>query len=114
MSIPDYQTLMAPVPHQLADGGEHAARDLAAVLAKPFALSDDELAQVLPGGASRRDRSPRSTASSPRGVDGAARKAGGALVSHWSDGSVAEPSTERNLECRCRSSSAHGAAKEAP
>lgn len=48
--IPDYQTLMAPVLRQLADGGQHAVKDMAAALAVGFGLTDDELAQVLPSG----------------------------------------------------------------
>lgn len=52
MTIPDYQTLMAPVLRELADGTERATRDLAAALAPVFSLTDEELAQSLPSGQS--------------------------------------------------------------
>ena len=50
MSIPDYESLMAPVLHKLVDGQEHAARDIAAELARDLGLTDAELAEVLPSG----------------------------------------------------------------
>ena len=50
VSIPDYQSLMAPVLHKLVDGHEHAARDIAADLARELGLTDAELAEVLPSG----------------------------------------------------------------
>lgn len=52
MTIPDYQTLMAPVLHELSDGREWAAKDLAAALVPVFSLADEELAQTLPSGQS--------------------------------------------------------------
>lgn len=52
MTIPDYQTLMAPVLDELSDGRERTAKDLAAALVAVFSLTDEELAQTLPSGQS--------------------------------------------------------------
>jgi restriction system protein len=53
MPIPDYQTLMRPLLELLADGEEHALRDLRGVLADTFALTQEEREQMLPSGGSR-------------------------------------------------------------
>ena len=48
--IPDYQTLMLPLLRIAQDGGEHRIGDTAKQLAKEFALSDEELGELLPSG----------------------------------------------------------------
>jgi restriction system protein len=50
MSIPDFQTLMLPLLRFCADGGEHGGHDALPVLAQEFALSESELAELLPSG----------------------------------------------------------------
>ena len=50
MAIPDYQTLMLPLLRRLADGHEHALRDLVSALADEFRLTPEERAQPLPSG----------------------------------------------------------------
>lgn len=50
MSIPDFQTLMLPLLHHLADGAEHNNQETLISLAKEFNLTDGELAQLLPSG----------------------------------------------------------------
>lgn len=52
MTIPNYQAIMAPLLHRLADGQPHRVRDLADELAKDFGLTDEELSEVLPSGRS--------------------------------------------------------------
>jgi restriction system protein len=50
MPIPDFQTLMLPLLRFCADGGEHGRHDALPVLAGEFALSETELAELLPSG----------------------------------------------------------------
>lgn len=50
MPIPDFQTLMLPLLRFCADGGEHGRHDALPVLAGEFALSESELAELLPSG----------------------------------------------------------------
>ncbi|MDL9936413.1 restriction endonuclease [Gordonia sp. ABSL1-1] len=54
MTVPDYQTLMRPVLAYLADGQVHRSRDVVDAMADHFGLSDDERAEMLPSGASKR------------------------------------------------------------
>lgn len=53
MPIPDYQTFMLPVLRYVGDRPKESVliRDLFAVLAKEFALTDDDLREMLPSGA---------------------------------------------------------------
>jgi len=50
MAIPDYQTCMLPFLRFLADGKEHTLRDAEDSLAKKFALTPVERAELLPSG----------------------------------------------------------------
>lgn len=50
MLIPDFQTLMLPLLRFCADGGEHGRHDALPFLAQEFALSESELAELLPSG----------------------------------------------------------------
>lgn len=50
MTIPSYETLMAPLLRQLLDGREHQVRELAASLAAERGLTAAELAQMVPSG----------------------------------------------------------------
>lgn len=50
MAIPDFQTLMLPLLRFCADGAEHGRHDALPVLAREFALSEVELAELLPSG----------------------------------------------------------------
>lgn len=50
MAIPDFQTLMLPVLRHLADGGDHAVRDIVAAMSDEFGLAPDERAALLPSG----------------------------------------------------------------
>lgn len=50
MPIPDYQTLMLPFLRIAGDGQEHRFRDTVEILAKEFALTDDERNALLPSG----------------------------------------------------------------
>lgn len=50
MPIPDYQTLMLPLLTVLRDGREHGVRDARDLIARQFALSDEELRQTVPSG----------------------------------------------------------------
>lgn len=50
MAIPDFQTLMLPVLNSAAGGAEVRIGDVVDQLAKMFALSDEERAQLLPSG----------------------------------------------------------------
>ena len=53
MAIPDYQTFMLPVLRYVGDRPKESVviRDLFGVLAKEFSLSDDDLREMLPSGA---------------------------------------------------------------
>ncbi|MBR5958573.1 MAG: restriction endonuclease, partial [Salinivirgaceae bacterium] len=48
--IPDYQTLMLPLLKKISDGAEHKMRDLTELLAKDFALTEEELSVQIPSG----------------------------------------------------------------
>src|SRR5262249_50543523 len=48
--IPDYQTLMLPLLRLAQDGAEHRIGDTSQQLAKEFALSDEEMSELLPSG----------------------------------------------------------------
>lgn len=50
MTLPDYQSLMAPFLNELADGQAHAVRDVADQLANHLALPEAELSEPLPSG----------------------------------------------------------------
>jgi restriction system protein len=50
MPIPDFQTLMLPLLRFCADGREHGRHDAQPFLAQEFALSESELAELLPSG----------------------------------------------------------------
>ncbi len=53
MAIPDFQTIMLPLLRFYADGREHANRDVVAVLADDFNLTEDERDKLLPSGTQR-------------------------------------------------------------
>jgi restriction system protein len=48
--IPDFQTIMLPVLESLADGQEKTIRDLTALLADRYGLTEAERAEVIPSG----------------------------------------------------------------
>lgn len=50
MAIPDYQTLMLPLLKALVDKQECSLRDVVALLANEFGLSEDERTRLLPSG----------------------------------------------------------------
>jgi restriction system protein len=50
MPVPDFQTLMLPLLETLADGKDHAMRDVTAALADRFRLTDAERHEKLPSG----------------------------------------------------------------
>ena len=50
MPIPDFQTVMMPLIEALSDGHERTMRDLTALLADRFGLTDLDRAEVLPSG----------------------------------------------------------------
>jgi restriction system protein len=50
MPIPDFQSIMLPFLTELRDGKERAVRELTAVLADQFKLTDTERAELLPSG----------------------------------------------------------------
>lgn len=52
MPIPDYQSVMLPLLTLSADGDEHTMRSAIDWLGREFHLSDEELTQLLPSGAS--------------------------------------------------------------
>lgn len=52
MAIPDYQSVMLPLLKLASDGQEHAMRSAIDLLGREFRLSDEELTQLLPSGAS--------------------------------------------------------------
>lgn len=53
MPIPDFQSLMRPLLEAHADGKEHLNRDLVALLADQFHLSEQERHELLPSGGAR-------------------------------------------------------------
>jgi restriction system protein len=50
MTIPDYQTVMLPLPSLAADGEEHRLRDAIEQVADHFYLTEDERKELLPSG----------------------------------------------------------------
>jgi restriction system protein len=50
MAIPDYQTVMLPLLQQLADKKTYALKDLIAILAEGFKLTEEDLKELLPSG----------------------------------------------------------------
>ena len=50
MPIPDYQTLMLPVLRLAANGEEYRFRDAVEEVARQFAVTDEERAEMLPSG----------------------------------------------------------------
>jgi restriction system protein len=52
VAVPDYQTLMAPVLHGLADGAEQPISQLRGVIAKQIGLTDEDLKATLPSSSS--------------------------------------------------------------
>lgn len=53
MPIPDFQSIMRPLLEAHLDGEEHLNRDLVALLAQKFSLSEDERREMLPSGGAR-------------------------------------------------------------
>ena len=51
MAVPDYQTLMAPCLHTMADGEPHAVRDLRDHVARAVEVSPHDRAERIPSGA---------------------------------------------------------------
>lgn len=51
--VPDYQTLMLPTLERFADGNEHDGADIRAHITTQFALTDADLAEMLPSGTQR-------------------------------------------------------------
>ena len=50
MAIPDFQSVMLPLLQLAKDGQERSMRSAVDILGREFALSDDELGQLLPSG----------------------------------------------------------------
>lgn len=50
MPVPDYQSLMLPLLEALADGKEHALRDVREVVAKRLDLTEADREEILPSG----------------------------------------------------------------
>lgn len=50
MAVPPFQDFMLPFLQHIADGSEHRITELIEYLAKKFALSEDDLKEVLPSG----------------------------------------------------------------
>jgi restriction system protein len=50
VAVPDYQTLMAPVLHALADGAEQPISQLRSIIAEQIGLTDEDLKATLPSG----------------------------------------------------------------
>ncbi|MBN2491237.1 MAG: restriction endonuclease [Planctomycetes bacterium] len=53
MAIPDFQSIMRPLLAAHEDGKEHVNRDLVALLADRFGLTDEERREMLPSGGAR-------------------------------------------------------------
>jgi restriction system protein len=53
MPIPDFQSIMRPLLEAHSDGEEHLNRELIALLADQFGLSEDERREMLPSGRAR-------------------------------------------------------------
>ncbi len=50
MAIPDYQTIMLPLLKSAADKKQYLLKDLVAILAQHFQLTEEELNELLPSG----------------------------------------------------------------
>lgn len=50
MAVPDFQSIMLPLLHQVADRKEHTLKSLVNGLADHFNLTEDERAELLPSG----------------------------------------------------------------
>ena len=50
MAIPDFQTLMLPFLETLSDGKERRVKEMVALLAGKFHVSEEELLERLPSG----------------------------------------------------------------
>jgi restriction system protein len=50
MSIPDFQSLMLPLLEMIGYGVDHSNREIATAIAEKYALTDEELQQMLPSG----------------------------------------------------------------
>ena len=50
MSIPDFQSLMLPILQLLADGKDHAMRDVTSAIISQLGLTAEEIAEKLPSG----------------------------------------------------------------
>ncbi|MGE5290691.1 MAG: winged helix-turn-helix domain-containing protein [Micromonosporaceae bacterium] len=51
MTVPDYQSLMVPALHALADDGERSSAELRRLVAIQIGLTDDDLRATIPSGA---------------------------------------------------------------
>lgn len=50
MPVPDYESLMLPLMESIADGNEHAVRDVREAIAKKLKLTEADRAELLPSG----------------------------------------------------------------
>lgn len=50
MTIPDFQTIMLPLLEILSDGANHSNQQIAEALGNRFALTDQEMTELLPSG----------------------------------------------------------------
>ncbi|MBK8651899.1 MAG: restriction endonuclease [Elusimicrobia bacterium] len=50
MAVPDFQSFFKPLLELASDGQEHSVREARATIAKTMALSDQDMAEVLPSG----------------------------------------------------------------
>lgn len=48
MAVPDFQRLMLPYMLLISDGGEHSIREMMAHLASEFALTEEDLGELIP------------------------------------------------------------------
>lgn len=54
MSVPDFQSMLVPFLHIVADGNEHTTKEVIAAMADHFELSKDDREELLPSGKQRR------------------------------------------------------------
>lgn len=54
MAVPDFQSVLLPLLKLAADGQEHTMAEAISGLANEFNLSDEDRAEMLPGGGQRR------------------------------------------------------------
>jgi restriction system protein len=50
MPIPTYEDCFLPILEALADGGDRTMKDVTALVAMRFGLSDEECARLIPSG----------------------------------------------------------------